>query len=148
MTAPVRSRNLTQRLLIPTGGLTVPYVLLLVLAPHARLTRRLMQSNALFVLLAGCYTGLFAYTLRRYPGLPGSLLRCDIAALTHFMGDPDGGVMPVWLHMTIADLFLMRWMYNESLAQGRLARLPIIVQFMVGPVGLLLYLLTRRQPTR
>jgi hypothetical protein len=94
MPAPVRSRNLTQRLLIPTGGLIVPYVLLLVLAPHARLTRRLMQSNAIFVLLAGCYTGLFAYTLRRYPGQPGSLLRCDVAALTHFIGDPDGGVMP------------------------------------------------------
>ena len=135
--------QLTDRLLYPVSLLGQPFVLLMVLAPRSRFTRRVVGSNLIFILYGGLYTALALRAIYRNPELVPRVMRLDLDAIARFMGDRDSGVITVWTHMTTSDLFIARWIYLDSLARGKPARLPVLVQFLSGPVGLLGYLLGR-----
>jgi hypothetical protein len=134
----------TDRWLRPVSLVPLPYALLMVLAPRARLTQRVMAGDRLFLAYAGVYTALLARATRADPQGALGIMRLDTPAIARFIGDPDRGVITVWTHMTTSDLFIARWIYRDSLARGAVARLPILAQALFGPLGLLLYLLTRR----
>ena len=136
-------RPLADRLLYPVSLVGQPLVLLMLLAPRARFTRRVVGSHLPFLLYGGLYTALVLRSARNDPAVFRRVLRLDLDAITAFMGDRNSGVITVWTHMTTSDLFIARWIYLDSLARGAPARVPILLQFFGGPVGLLLYLLRR-----
>jgi hypothetical protein len=137
--------SVTDRWLRPVSLVPLPYALLMILAPRARLTQRIIAGDRLFLAYAGLYTALLARATRADPWGALGIARLDTAAITRFIGDPDHGLITVWTHMTTSDLFIARWIYRDSLARGAVARLPILAQALFGPLGLLLYLLTRRR---
>lgn len=58
----------------------------------------------------------------------------------------DRAVLAGWIHYLVFDLFVGMWICTDSLKQGigRWIILPaIILTFMLGPVGLLLYFIIR-----
>ena len=135
---------LTDRLLYPVSLFGQPLVALMLLAPRARFTRRVVGSNLPFLLYGGLYTLLVMRGALKDPEVFRRIMRLDLDAITQFMGDRDSGVITAWTHMTTSDLFIARWIFLDSLARGKPARLPIVLQFFGGPVGVFVYLLSRR----
>lgn len=63
----------------------------------------------------------------------------------------DGGVVIGWTHYLAFDLFLGMWIASEADAKGfsRWLQAPIlVVTFLVGPVGLLIWLIIREPAAR
>jgi hypothetical protein len=51
-----------------------------------------------------------------------------------------------WAHYIAFDLFVGRWVWEDSLGAGRKARLALLLTWLAGPAGLSLYLLLRGRP--
>ena len=63
----------------------------------------------------------------------------------------DGGVVLGWTHYLAFDLFIGLWIARDADAKGfsRLAQLPVLfLTLMVGPIGLLTWLLVREPRAR
>lgn len=120
----------------------VPFWLLMILLPHWSWTKRIMNSLWLVVPLAA------TYALLVLPGLPlllGSLANPNLPGIATLLGSPAGATIG-WIHFLAFDLFVGRWVYLDSREKNISAWLvsPILFfVFMLGPLGLLLYLLAR-----
>lgn len=119
--------------------LVLPFWLLMIVLPHWRWTRRLLQSPLSVAAPAVIYALLVLPRLGAIwpavtsPTLPG------IAAL---LGSPAGATIG-WVHFLAFDLFVGRWAYLDSRERGISAWLMAPVLFltlMLGPIGLLSYL--------
>lgn len=112
----------------------------LVFRPRARWSAALLPI-VIPALLAVIYVGLVAVTLTQGEGGFSSL--ADVRAL--FAN--DWGLLAGWTHYLAFDLFVGGWEVRD--AQRRriphLLMVPVLVlTFLVGPAGLLLYLALRR----
>jgi hypothetical protein len=119
--------------------LVLPLWVLMILFPHWRWTRRILQSPFVVVPPAAMYAALVlprAGTILRgvtNPKLP------EVAAL---LGTPDGATIG-WAHFLTFDLFVGRWVYLDSRERHISAWLmaPVLVLILLlGPLGLLMYL--------
>lgn len=119
--------------------LVLPFWLLMILLPHWRWTRRVMQSTLVVAAPAAIYAILVLPRLATIwpavasPTLPG------VAAL---LGSPAGATIG-WVHFLAFDLFVGRWAYLDSRTRSLSAWLMAPVLFltlMLGPIGLLSYL--------
>ena len=97
--------------------------------------------------------GLFAGWMepRRLPAAsPPNLLDYNIAGLRNlFMS--DGEVVLGWTHYLAFDLFVGQWIAKDAdhKSFSRLAQLPVLfLTLMVGPVGLLVWLIVRERRAR
>jgi hypothetical protein len=122
--------------------LVLPFWLLMILLPHWRITRSVIPSLWIIVPSALLYSALVL------PGLP-SLIRAltnpSLEAIAAGLGTPEGATT-VWAHLVTFDLFAGRWAYLDSRERqitAWLASPALIFIFMLGPFGLLLYLLLR-----
>lgn len=122
----------------------MPVAFLMVLAPRARITRKLASSNLLNGLLAASYWGLSARSIAQSPETMRALASLDFSGIARYFGSPTGAAT-TWTHMTTNDFFIARWIYLDSMDRGRPARLPVLLQFLGGPAGLLTYLLFGRR---
>ncbi len=104
-----------------------------------------MESNLIFLLYGSIYSGLVLRTVIKRPGLILKILQLEVDGIAEFMGDRDTGIITTWTHMSTNDLFVARWIYLDSLKRGKPSRLAVLVQMVMGPAGLFLYLLTRRK---
>ena len=128
-------------------GLSVsgaPLALLMAFAPDASLTKRLVASNLLLNGYAGVYTFLFGRAIIQEPRLFLAAAKLDVDTLVALTGKRRFATA-VWAHASTCDLFIARWIYLDSVRRGRVARLPLILQFVLGPVGLLTYLTVNRE---
>ena len=120
----------------------VPFWLLMLLLPHWQWTKKIMNSLWMVVPLAA------TYALLVLPGLPlllGSLANPSLPGIATLLGSPAGATIG-WIHFLAFDLFVGRWVYLDSREKNISAWLvsPILFfVFMLGPLGLLLYLLAR-----
>ena len=122
--------------------LVVPFWLLMILLPHWRWTKRIMQSLWIVVPVAFFYAILVAGD---FTVLLGELASPSLTAIAALLGTPEGALIG-WLHFLAFDLFVGRWAYLDSRAHGFSAWFvsPILFfVFMFGPLGLLLYLAMR-----
>lgn len=108
-------------------------------------------------LLCLCYAaiivGLHLHWLdaNRLPGTPpANFLDYNIAGLRNlFMS--DGGVVLGWTHYLAFDLFVGQWVAKDADHKGfsRVVQVPILLLvFLVGPAGFLLWLLIRERRAR
>ena len=127
---------------LSVGG--APLALLMALAPESSLTKRLVASDVLMQGYAGVYTLLFVRAIIQEPQLFLAAARLDVDSLVALTGKRKFAAA-VWAHASTCDLFIARWIYLDSVRRGRAARLPLLLQFVLGPVGLFTYLTVNRR---
>jgi hypothetical protein len=119
-----------------------PFWVLMILLPRWSWTRRIIESP-LIVLPA-----VLIYALLVLPAL-GEVLPAvaspTLDGVRELLGTADGAAA-AWAHMIAFDLFVGRWSWLDSRERGVPALLmsPILVlTILLGPLGLLAYLLIR-----
>lgn len=114
--------------------------LLLIIAPGWRLTETLLAPVIVALLLAVAYAVLLIPQLNSEGGGLGSLAQVRLAF------DNDHILLAAWIHYLVFDLFIGCWEMRDARRVGmpHLAVIPcLILTFMLGPIGLLLYLSLR-----
>lgn len=122
---------------------SMPVWLLMILAPRARVTKALVEATpALYIGLGVVYTALLADAATGSDG-PPDFTRIEGVrdALQH-----PSGLLGGWTHYIAFDLFVGRWIYETALAEGRPARLSLLLTWWAGPLGLTLFLARDRLP--
>jgi len=118
---------------------------LLVLAPRWRGTRAVVLSGALPLLLAVAYAALITtHYLRPHGGEGGFGTLDDVAALFR---DP-WALLAGWVHYLCFDMWTGAWEVRDAQQRGvpHWLLVPcLLLTFMFGPVGLLLYFGVRRR---
>lgn len=121
----------------------IPGWLLLIAAPRWAWTHRIVIG--LVLLLSLTYVALFVSQIGRIDGGYGSL-----DAVTRLLSNPYV-LSAAWVHFLAFDLFIGSWITRDSLKVGvsRIAVVPcLVLTFLAGPAGLLLYLAIRMARTR
>ena len=112
---------------------------LLLLAPRWRGTRAVVLSGALPLLLAAAYAGLIAAHYLGPHGSEGGFQSLDdVAALFR----DRWALLAGWVHYLCFDLFTGAWEARDAQRRGvpHLLLVPcLLLTFLFGPVGLLLY---------
>ena len=120
---------------------SVPVWLAMILAPRSAFTRWL--AGRLVPLHAGLGV---AYTASLAAGIASNREPPDFGRLEsvqELMQDPNT-MLAAWTHYITFDLFVGRWIWEESLKEGRPARLSLLLCWWAGPMGLTTYLARRR----
>jgi len=119
----------------------IPFWLLLIFAPRWSWTSRLVHGPVLLLLL----TPIYAYMLFGYGAAPeGMNLRSLYGVMVGFSAPQI--VVAGWIHVLIFDLFVGAWETRDAQRRGvpHLLVIPcLIATLMVGPIGLLFYVLVR-----
>jgi len=123
------------------GRLVIPAWLLLILLPKWEWTTKLVSHVWIPALLALCYIYCF-YAAMPFPegGGFGSLAQVQI-----FFTSPYAALAG-WIHYLAFDLFIGAWEVRDAQRRGinHLWLVPcLILTFLAGPVGLLLYFCIR-----
>ena len=125
------------------GQLTMLGWILLALVPQWKYTRPIVQYGIVSILLSFLYAYLIFFG-----GDGGGIDISAFGSLEGVMGlftDPRA-VLAGWVHYLAFDLWVGSWEVGDALKRGinRWLVLPcLLFTFMLGPVGLLMYLLLR-----
>jgi hypothetical protein len=122
------------------GMLVLPGWLLLVFLPRWRWTARLVCPVVIPLLLAVVYLWLVTTTLGRTPGDFNSL-----NGVSQLFQNPRA-LLAGWIHYLAFDLFIGSWEVRDAQRVGvhHLLVVPcLVLTFLFGPVGLLLYFALR-----
>jgi hypothetical protein len=117
----------------------------LIFAPRWTWTARLLVPSVLPPLFAGIYLALAVTHFPRSPDAFGSLAGIGVSFRDPYLA------LAGWLHFLAFDLFVGAWMVRDAQRQ----RIPhpavvpcLLLTFLLGPVGLLLYLAIRAARSR
>lgn len=123
----------------------LPFWFLMIALPHWRGTQRVMRGRLVLMPL------LAAYAVLAIPRLPDLLAFFRRAApltleqIVDVLSKPDGALL-AWVHFLAFDLFVGRWIYRDSRERRITAWLMgpvLLLTCLLGPLGLLVYLLVR-----
>ena len=119
----------------------IPFWLLLVAAPRWNWTQRLVHGPVVLLLL----TPIYAYMLFGYAVPPKDMNFQTLYGVMVGFSAPHI-VVAAWIHLLVFDLFVGAWEVRD--AQRRdvphwLVIPCLLATLMIGPVGLLLYVLIR-----
>jgi hypothetical protein len=122
--------------------LVLPFWLLMILLPHWRWTRQIIASPWIAAPTALIYSVLVAPSATTL--LP-ALAQPTLAGITALLGTPEAAAI-AWAHFLTFDLLAGRWAYLDSRTRKISAWLMapvLLLTFLLGPLGFLLYLLVR-----
>ena len=125
--------------------LIAPAWVLLAFAPSWVWTRRLVHAALFPLILAAIYLSFLSAGIffgQSSPDAGMSTLAAVMALFSHPVG-----VLTGWTHFLVFDLFVGAWIARDALRIGlsKWAALPgLFFTLMFGPVGLAIYLLTRK----
>jgi len=131
--------DLIHWLILPAWGL-------LIFAPRWRWTDRIVHSGLYPVLLGLAYIAFMLCSLlfgTNSEPVNFTTIEGIAAIFTH-----PFGVLTAWVHYLVFDLFVGMWEARDARRRGmnHWALVPcLLLTFMAGPVGLLLYFILRRQ---
>ncbi|GAB2967321.1 ABA4-like family protein [Hymenobacter coalescens] len=117
----------------------LPAWLLLALAPRWVVTRRLIRSGLWLLLLAATYAALLVVHYLGPQAAEGGF--SSLAGVAALFRDP-WALTAGWVHYLCFDLAVGIWEVRDAERRGlpRLLLLPaLVLTFLVGPIGLLLY---------
>jgi len=123
--------------------LVMPGWLLLVFFPRWRWTTALITSCLLPGLLAIAYLGLF---MTHFNSVPEGFAAFNSLAGVKSLFQSDALLLAGWIHYLAFDLFIGSWEVRDAGRLGihHLLVIPCLVfTLMLGPVGLLMYLVLR-----
>ncbi|TGE27955.1 ABA4-like family protein [Hymenobacter metallicola] len=133
-----------ESLFLLANNLVLPGWLLLVVAPRWRVTRWVVGSEALPALLAVFYAGCIGWHYAGGAASQGGFSSLpEVAALFQ---DP-WALLAGWVHYLCFDLAVGTWISRDAQRRGlpHLLLLPVLLlTFLLGPVGFLLYFGLRR----
>ena len=113
---------------------------LLLFTPHWHVTRKLLYSLLLPAILCLAYlVGMLIYPA------DGGMDFSSLSSVTSMFAQP-GVVLIGWIHYLAFDLMVGLWISSNARQHGIrhvYLILPLILTFMLGPIGLLTYLLLR-----
>jgi Domain of unknown function (DUF4281) len=120
---------------------TVPVWLAMILAPRSPLTRWMADRLVpLHGALGVVYTGSLV------AGATQADERIDFLSMKSVqraLQEPSS-MLAAWTHYISFDLFVGRWIWEQSLEEGKPARLSLLLTWWAGPMGLTTYLARRR----
>lgn len=119
----------------------LPFWLLLIVAPRWRWTQRLVHGPVVLLLL----TPIYAYMSLGYAPPPEDMNFQTLYGVMVGFSAPHI-VVAGWIHYLIFDLFVGAWQVRDAQRRGvphTLVVLCLVATLMVGPIGLLLYVLVR-----
>lgn len=120
---------------------SVPVWLAMILAPRSPVTR--WMTDRLVPLHASLGV---AYTAALATGAAKAGERVDFLSMEsvqRLLQEPNS-MLAAWTHYITFDLFVGRWIWEESLREGRPARLSLLLTWWAGPMGLTTFLARRR----
>lgn len=120
---------------------TAPVWLAMILAPRSAATR--WMADRLVPLHASLGV---VYTASLAAGVASADERVDFLSLESVqraLQDPSA-MLAAWTHYISFDLFVGRWIWEQSLRERRPARLPLLLTWWAGPMGLTTFLVRRR----
>jgi hypothetical protein len=129
-----------ERIFSLCGLLVLPGWLLLVFLPRWRWTARLVCPVLIPLPLAVLYLWIVVTTFGRTPGGFGSLAEVSLLFRN------DWALLAGWIHYLAFDLFIGSWEVRDAQRTGlhHLLVVPcLVLTFLFGPVGLLLYFILR-----
>ena len=121
------------------GAVVTPIWLLLIFVPRWKWTQR-FATLLVPLLLAPLYGFLLVHLPSIHGGGFGSL-----AEVARLFASPEV-LLAGWIHYLISDLFTGAWESRDALRLGLprwIVALCLVLTFLFGPLGLLLYLLVR-----
>ncbi len=127
--------------------LVLPGWFLLLLFPNWKWTTRLITSTLIPAVLGAVYLGLFVSQIQVVPEGGGFGSVTGVAALFSNPYLLTAG----WVHYLAFDLFVGSWEVRDAKEQGinRFLLMPcLLLTFMLGPTGLVLYLCIRGVKTK
>jgi hypothetical protein len=132
-----------ERIFSWAGTLVLPGWLLLVFLPRWRWSTQFIASWLIPGILAVAYLLLFAGYFR---DAPEGFSAFNSLAGVKSLFQHDGLLLAGWLHYLCFDLFIGSWEVRDARRLGihHLLVIPcLVLTFMLGPVGLLLYFVLR-----
>jgi len=117
--------------------------LLLLVAPRWHITRRVVGGGALPLVLAATYVVLIGYHYLGAHGGEGGF--SSLAAVAALFRDP-WALLAGWVHYLCFDLWVGSWELRDAQRRGfpHLLLVPVLLlTFLLGPAGLLLYMALR-----
>ncbi len=133
-----------KNLLFNVGNvLVIPFWLAMILLPRWAWILRIIRSPWIAAPPALVYAVL---VLPQVGGLLGALSNPSLASIAALLGTQAGALIG-WVHFLAFDLFVGRWAYLDAIERKihPLIMAPILFfTFMLGPLGLLLYLVVSR----
>jgi ABA DEFICIENT 4-like len=133
---------MTEALFQISNALVLPFWLLMIVLPHWRWTQRIIGSPWIAAPTALIYAIL---VLPSIATLLPALAQPTLASVTALLGTPEAAAI-AWAHFLTFDLLAGRWAYLDSRTRRISAWLmaPVLLLiFLLGPLGFLLYLLVR-----
>ena len=118
--------------------------LLLLLVPHSKATRRLVDAMVLPAILGLLYIGVFVVVFQTVIFEDYSFL-----GLVEILTEPWVMVLG-WTHLLVFDLVTAIWMKQDAQKykiRHRMMVIPYLFTLFMGPVGFLMYLLMRGKKT-
>ena len=139
--APIALRPMTpaqRRAFQVLSSTTAPVWLAMILFPRAKATAQLVRvATPLYAALGIAYTALLA---RAMATGDGEIPRFDDPdALRAGLMNPDA-FLAGWTHYLVFDLYVGRHIWATALDRGRSDRIPLLLTWMTGPLGLTLHL--------
>ena len=125
------------------NAFVLPFWILLLVAPFARVTRWLVHSGLVPVVLGVVYTAFIVISMLGDP--PEGAGMQSLSGLQAAFSD-ERALIGAWVHYLVFDLFVGAWIIRDAKRAGipHLAVVvPAILTFVLGPLGLLLYMLLR-----
>jgi hypothetical protein len=122
--------------------LVAPFWLLMIALPGWRVTGSVIASPWIAAPAAVLYLALVIPGL---PGVLGAVSSPSLEAIAPMLGTPEGATV-AWVHFLAFDLFVGRWVYLDARARRMTPWLTsplLFLTLMLGPAGLLGYLLAR-----
>ena len=124
----------------------LPFWLILVFFPTSNLSKYFATSIFPIILLSGSYIfALYKSYLGSYDFLTNFELYLSISNLSNLFTS-DLFLMMFWIHFVSINLFVGGWIIKDSqkfLINKYLTALPLIITYLIGPLGILIYWLIR-----
>ncbi len=124
----------------------LPFWLILIFFPHSKICRIFVSSIFPFLILSGTYVFvLYKSYITSFDFISNFDLYLGKENLKGLFND-DFFMMMFWIHFISINLFTGGWIVRDSqkLAINKfLIILPLVITYLIGPIGLLVYWLIR-----
>jgi len=124
----------------------LPFWLILIFFPHSQLSRYFVTSIFPFLILSGCYVFIiYKSYLNSYNFLENFNLYLGIENLSDLFAN-NYYLITFWIHFISINLFIGGWIVKDShkfQMNKIILAFPLIITYLVGPLGLLFYWLIR-----
>ena len=123
----------------------MPFWALIILLPMLKITDTLVHSVFAPIVLGVTYAWLLANVMSGVIPMPDGAGFASLDALMKTFSVKEA-VVAGWAHYIVFDLFVGAWIARDAQRVGLnqfVVALPLLLTFVVGPIGLLAYLMLR-----